>query len=131
MSLSSKLSITTRARVPDAVINTLLPGDKDVVENIITLACELFIHANISKTTVESNNDKYMIYVPLSDIGVSLRVMRDLESYSPSRIQDIEILRRVSGDFLKITIGNEKSDSVKYTEYDIIRLKKKVRWNAC
>ena len=117
-----------RPRIPDNILNLCKEGDKQVVENILTIAQEFVPTLDVTKATISVQNGGYTINLPSvsSNDSFSLRELLDLQNYSPARIQDVLVIQAQNKLCLQVHIL-EETTKLLATQMDIIRLCKRVR----
>lgn len=131
MSLSAALAQAVRPAVPAAVLKQCREHDRAVVENILYVALEVLPRLSVDLATCECSGGKYVISVPTcGQTRVSMRALRQLVSYSPSRIEDIGIEAAVLEEKgvlrIIITICDENTRA-SFAEFDVMRISKRSR----
>jgi len=124
------LASTVRPRVPEAVLQMCMEGDRVVVENIAMVALE-FVHSlNLPLATMQmhKNAKSYDLRIPITvdKFKVCLADMRSIQCHSPARISDVSVVFDEENCHLCIVICNE-NNMVHFSEIDIIRMHKRAR----
>lgn len=129
MSLVDSLRGAIRTRLPDETLKICQPHDRQVVENVILVLCE-YTSLDISRAHVDRrDNDKtYVVTIPVTtDMDVSLSDLRQVESFSPSRVLDLRVCMKTKGNHVQVVIADE-THQVLVAECDVLRVRKRRRW---
>lgn len=126
MSLGSMLHSVIRPKIPDAMLMPCLPGDRQLVENIIMISQELIPTLDVTRAALTKQGTAYSVVVPSATATdkVGLNELRDVQGFCPGRIQNIHILYRNDTINVQIDIQDETMP-ITSTQLDIVRVSKK------
>lgn len=130
MSLAKSLAQVVRASIPDAALAVCKAEDKPVVENLIYILLEIFPLLNTTLIhALDTRNGVYRFVLPFSErCHVHFTQLQILFNNNPSRIKDIICLEDAQYKqciLLEICDDTHRS---KVVEYDIQRIRKRVRF---
>jgi len=130
MSLSSMIANAVRPRVPEAVLQQCLEGDRVVVENIAMVALEFVPALNLPLASMapHKNGRSYELHMPITveRCRLSLADLRSIQAHAPARVGDVALVFEDGACHLSVSICNEKH-LVHFSEIDIIRMHKRAR----
>jgi hypothetical protein len=124
-SLEKTLACVMRRGVPEEALAGCAAADRALLENVAHLAQQVVAEVDLTRASVERQNEIYVLTVPWSacDVRVNLGQMKEIEAYSPFRIVDV-CVRGGEGACLVVKVGTENRP-VQASEVDIVRIKRR------